>query len=211
MKQQPSRILQEYIESTILPQYDNFDAAHRRDHVEWVINEALRLAAYYDVSVDMLYAAAAFHDTGLAFGREEHHIHSARIIRADEFINTYFTPAQIDIIADAAEDHRASNRHEPRTIYGRLVAEADRQIFPEVCMRRTVQYGLKHYPEMSREEHYERFRQHLVEKYGRGGYLRCWIPQSDNAERLEQLRDVIDNETLLREHFNTLFDNLNNC
>ena len=78
-------------------------------------------------------------------------------------------------------------------------------------MRRTVQYGLKHYPEMSREEHYERFRQHLVEKYGRGGYLRCWIPQSDNAERLEQLRDVIDNETLLREHFNTLFDKLNNC
>lgn len=208
---QPTQHLQEYIEGQILPRYDRFDAAHQRDHAQWVINEALRLGEYYNIDVDMLYTAAAFHDTGLEFGREEHHIYSAQIIRNDAFINTLFTSEQVEIIADAAEDHRASNTHEPRTIYGRLVAEADRQIIPEVCMRRTVQYGLKHYPEMSTEEHYARLREHLVEKYGRGGYLRCWIPQSDNAIHLEELRDIIDNESLLRQYFNTIFDTLRNC
>lgn len=205
---QPSYDIREYVERNILPRYDNFDAAHRRDHAEWVIGEALRLAEYYDVDVDIVFVAAAFHDTGLEFGREEHHRHSARIIREDEFINSRFNTEQIAIMADAAEDHRASNQHEPRTIYGRLVAEADRQIIPEVCMRRTVQYGLKHYPEMSVEEHYERFRQHLVEKYGRGGYLRCWIPQSDNVQRLELLRDIIDDEEQLRDNFNTILTTL---
>ena len=30
----------------------------------------------------------------------------------------------IGIIADAAEDHRASSKNEPRTIYGKLIAES---------------------------------------------------------------------------------------
>ena len=33
--------LKDYIEQEILPQYDGFDAAHRRDHAEKVICESL--------------------------------------------------------------------------------------------------------------------------------------------------------------------------
>ena len=44
------------------------------------------------------------------------------------------------------EDHRASTDHEPRSIYGKIVAEADRIIDPDITLRRTVQYGLKQNP-----------------------------------------------------------------
>ena len=51
------------------------------------------------------------------------------------------TDEQLLQMKEAIEDHRASNKQAPRTIYGMIVAEADRIIDPEVTLRRTVQYG----------------------------------------------------------------------
>lgn len=204
----PSETLLEYLYTRILPLYDSFDAAHSRQHALDVMAESLRLAEGYTVDVNMVIAAAAFHDVGLAHGRAEHHIHSARIIRADEFLRKFFSPEDVDTIATAAEDHRASSSHPPRTIYGCIIAEADRQIVPEVILRRTVQYGLEHYPELSPEGHYARFCDHLHEKYGRGGYLRLWVADSPNATALEQLRTIIDDERLLRQSFLRIFSEL---
>ena len=194
--------LQRYVEQQIIPRYDCFDQAHRRDHVLMVIRQSLELTEHLDVDVDMVYAIAAFHDTGLCEGREHHHEASARIIRADKQLRQWFTEEQIDVMADAAEDHRASASHAPRTIYGRIVAEADRFIDPETIIRRTVQFGIDHYPALAREEHYQRMLTHLHEKYGREGYLNLWFPDSPNAARLERLRQMMDDEEQLR----TLFD-----
>ena len=66
--------LKEYIESEIIPRYDNFDGAHRRDHVRSVIRQSQELSRYYDVNPEILYAAAAYHDLGLCEGREKHHL-----------------------------------------------------------------------------------------------------------------------------------------
>ena len=110
-------------------------------------------------------------------------------------------------MAEAVEDHRASAAHEPRSIYGRIVAEADRFIDPETIIRRTVQYGLEHYPQLSREEHYQRMVAHLHEKYGRGGYLKLWFEDSPNAVRLEQLREMMTDEALLHRLFDRFFLN----
>ena len=193
--------IKKYIESAILPLYDNFDAAHRRDHVSMVIKQSLEIAEHLDVNPDMVYVIAAYHDTGLCEGREHHHEVSAKIIKADENLKKWFTKEQIQTMADAAEDHRASAKNEPRTIYGRIVAEADRFIDPETIVRRTIQYGLDHYPELSKEQQYERMMQHLHEKYGRNGYLKLWFPESPNTARLERLRQIIDNEKEIKEIF----------
>lgn len=205
--------LQQYVEQEILPRYDHHDAAHRRDHAETVINQSLVIArqlnAHGDsLDEDMVYAIAAYHDTGLCEGRERHHEASARIIRQDKELLRWFTGEQIEIMADAAEDHRASAKHAPRTIYGRIVAEADRVIVPETIIMRTIQYGLDHYPALDREAHYERTVQHLREKYGDGGYLQLWFPDSPNAARLQQLRQIINDPTQLRDVFDTLFDKM---
>lgn len=165
------KTLRQYIETEIIPRYDSFDAAHRRDHVEYVIAQSLKLAEHYDVDRDMVYVIAAYHDTGLAVDRKTHHLESGRIIRSDQNLRQWFSEGQIEMMAQAVEDHRASSDHEPRSIYGKIVAEADRQIDPETIIRRTVQYGLSHYPGLDREGHWNRMLEHLNEKYAEGGYL----------------------------------------
>jgi len=147
-----------------------------------------------DADGELLYAAAAYHDTGLVEGRERHHLVSGEIVRSDQRLREWFSEEQIELIAEAAEDHRASSDHAPRSLYGRIIAEADRFIEAETIIRRTVQYSLQHYPELSREGHLERCLGHLKEKYGDGGYLKLWIPESPNARRLEELRAIIRNE-----------------
>ena len=194
-----------YIENEIIPRYDHFDAAHQRDHVNMVIQQSLEIAEHLDVDLNMVYVIAAYHDTGLCEGRERHHEVSAQIIKADENLRKWFTEEQIQTMADAAEDHRASAKHEPRTIYGRIVAEADRFIDPETIVRRTIQYGLDHYSELSKKQQYDRMMQHLHEKYGRNGYLKLWFPESPNAARLEKLRQMIDEETEIKKIFISLF------
>ncbi|MBQ8455278.1 MAG: HD domain-containing protein [Bacteroidaceae bacterium] len=193
--------LQQYIEREILPRYDHFDKAHQQDHVRMVIRQSLELADKMDVDVNMVYAIAAYHDTGLQEGREHHHVVSAHIILADNVLRQWFAEEQIAVMADAVEDHRASAGHEPQTVYGRIVAEADRYIEPATIIRRTIQYGLDHYPEIDREEHFSRMLAHLHEKYGRNGYLKLWFPDSPNALRLEQLRRMMDDEHILRNMF----------
>lgn len=195
-----------YVEREILPRYDHFDPAHRRDHALMVIQQSVEIASHLDVDNNMVYAIAVYHDTGLSEGREVHHEVSARILKADQQLRKWFSEEQIQTMADAAEDHRASAKRPPRTIYGRIVAEADRFIEPETIIRRTVQYGLEHYPELDKEGHYERTLAHLHEKYGRNGYLKLWFTESPNALRLEQLRQMMEDEAVLRRIFERCFE-----
>lgn len=194
--------LEKYIYEEIVPRYREFDDAHKEDHALTVIDQAMKLLDGCNVPVDrnILLAAAACHDLGLINGRDRHHLDSGEIIRKDVNLRRWFTEEQIETIAQAAEDHRASGTSEPRSIYGMIVAEADRVIDGETIIRRTVQFGFKHYPGLDKEGHTARAVAHLKEKYGRGGYLKLWIPWSDNAARLSALQDVIaDDEAILKE------------
>ena len=208
--------LEKYIYEEVVPRYREFDDAHKEDHALMVISQAMHLLAGWDewvasqqdvdpiwlqsVNRNMLLAAAACHDLGLVNGRDNHHTDSGVIIRTDARLEAWFTPEQIEIIAQAAEDHRASGKGAPRSIYGMIVAEADRVIDGETIIRRTMQFGFKHYPDLDREGHIVRAIGHLHEKYGRGGYLKLWIPWSENAVRLNALQDIIaDPEAILRE------------
>lgn len=199
-------ILQSYIEKEIIPLYTYFDKAHQTDHVRNVIEESLKLAKHYPVDTTMVYVIAAFHDIGLCQGREYHHIASGEILRNNLILRQWFNESQITIMAEAVEDHRASNTHPPRSIYGKIVAEADRLISPHSILLRTIQYGLSHYPNLSKEEQYLRFCNHLQEKYAEGGYLKLWIPESENAKHLNELREIINNKEKLRKTFDILFD-----
>ena len=194
-----------FVESAIVPRYKDFDKAHREDHARSVISRALDLATHYPVDRNLVYAAAACHDLGLSVDRKTHHLESGRIIREMNELGQWFSADEIETIAQAAEDHRASSDHEPRSLYGRIVAEADRLIEPQQIIRRTVQFGLSHYPELDKEGHWQRTLEHLHEKYYYGGYLKLWIPESPNSARLEELRRIIRDESLLRSIFETIW------
>lgn len=191
--------LKEYVEQEILPRHENYDAAHRPNHIRRVIARSMMLQPSA-----MTYAAAAFHDIGICEGREVHHLASGRIIRADKELHRWFTEAEIEAIAQAAEDHRASATSRPRSLLGCILSEADRDIEPETIVRRTVEYGLSHYPELDREGHWQRTLEHLHEKYAEGGYLKLWMDNSPNAAPLKELRELIQDEPRLRKLFDTM-------
>lgn len=197
-----------YLDTSILPLYDHFDAAHRRDHVRMVIKQSMQIAHQLDVDEAMVYTIAVYHDTGLNKERKTHHIVSGQIVREDRNLKNWFNEQQIETIAQAVEDHRASSNHEPRSIYGKIVAEADRYIEPMKIIKRTVQYGLEHYPELNKEEHYKRTLQHMHEKYAEGGYLKLWFPESPNRQRLEALQTIIRDEEQLKSIFEEIFNRL---
>lgn len=199
--------LQEYVESEVIPRYAAFDKAHREDHARTVIERAMAMGKAYDIDENMLYAAAACHDLGLEADRKTHHLESGRIIREDARLREWFTPEQIETVAEAAEDHRASATTPPRSIYGCLVAEADRMIEPVTIIRRTVQFGFAHYPELDKEGHWQRTLEHLHEKYAEGGYLHLLIPGSPNEAPLAELRSIIRDEKRLRGIFEDIYRN----
>ena len=198
--------LMEYVETTILPRYTQFDKAHNLSHVSKVIKASLELARQMGAQVNMAYTIAAYHDLGMEGPRAIHHLTSGNILTADKRLLKWFTPAQLKIMKEAVEDHRASAAHAPRSIYGKIVAEADRDMDPETVIRRTIQYGLSHYPEKDKEGHWERFMEHMESKYSTHGYIKMWIPGSENEKKLNQLREYIAHPEAMRPIFDRLYD-----
>ena len=206
MPKQPSLDLMEFIETQILPQYAHFDRAHNMEHVTRVIRRSLELASRTGADIDMVYAIAAYHDLGMSGPRAVHHITGGKILKQDARLKRWFSAEQMNIMKEAVEDHRASASRAPRSLYGKIVAEADRDIDSAQVFRRTVQYGLSNYPELGKEQQWQRFREHMEQKYSAHGYIKLWIPGSPNEERLKELRCIISNEQELRRHFELYYN-----
>ena len=202
----PSLDLVEFIETQILPQYQQFDRAHNMEHVTRVIRSSLQLAQQTGADIDMVYAIAAYHDLGLTGPRAIHHLTSGKILMADARLKRWFSPEQLRMMKEAVEDHRASASRAPRSIYGKIVAEADRDLEPINVIRRTIQFGLANYAELDREGHWKRLKQHLDEKYSTRGYIHLWISGSQNERWLNELRQLIVTPSDLRPIFERIFD-----
>ncbi len=201
LKNTPSLDLVEFVEMQILPQYAQFDKAHNMEHVTRVIRRSLDLVKSTGADINMAYAIAAYHDLGLSGPRAIHHITGGKILMADARLKRWFSADQLKVMKEAIEDHRASASHAPRSIYGKIVAEADRDLSPEVVLRRTVQFGLSNYPELTQEQQWQRFKEHMDQKYSVNGYIRLWIPGSQNEKNLQLLRNIIADTPKLKEQF----------
>ena len=204
--------LKAFIEAEIIPEYKSFGRSHNVEHVRRVISNSLELAKFLGdgkIDEDMAYAIAAYHDLGMSGPREIHHITSGKILMEDTRLRKWFSPEQLLVMKEAVEDHRASSDHAPRSVYGRIVAEADRDLEPDVVFTRAIEYGLEHYPELGKEAQWRRFAKHMDEKYSSNGYITLWIPGSPNERNLKQIRAVIADRNALRRTFDEIFDRLN--
>lgn len=201
----PSLDLVEFVETQILPRYANFDRAHNLEHVTRVIRRSLDLVRITGADINMAYTIAAYHDLGMSGPRAIHHITGGKIIASDARLKKWFSREQIKIMKEAVEDHRASASRSPRSLYGKIVAEADRDISVDVVVRRTILYGLANYPLLDKEGQWKRFRQHMDEKYSVNGYIRLWLPHSPNEKSLNELRELISHPQQLREVFDRIF------
>lgn len=206
MKNNPSLDLVEFVETQILPRYTAFDKAHNLSHAQQVIAQSLQLARQLGADLDMAYVVAAYHDLGLEGPRAVHHLTSGKILIQDARLKKWFALEQLRMMKEAVEDHRASASRAPRSLYGKIVAEADRDIRPETVIRRTIQFGLANYPELDAEQQWQRFMQHMDEKYSTHGYIRLWIQGSENERRLNELRALIAEPAKMRPVFDRLFE-----
>ncbi len=201
----PSLDLVEFVETKILPQYAEFDRAHNMEHVTRVIRRSLDLVKTTGADINMVYAIAAYHDLGMSGPRAIHHITGGKILASDARLKKWFSTEQIKIMKEAVEDHRASASRAPRSLYGKIIAEADRDIDVEVVVRRTIQYGLSNYPEKDKDEQWQRFKEHMDSKYSADGYIKLWLPKSPNEKSLNELRNLIADKQKLREAFDRIW------
>lgn len=199
----------DFVEKQILPRYLDFGPSHGIRHAQTVIRESLALARILGADEDMAYVVAAYHDLGLSGPRAIHHITSGKILMSDARLRKWFSADQIRIMKEAVEDHRASTSHQPRNIYGKIVAEADRDLDMERVFGRAIMYGIEHYPLLGKEGQWDRFKKHMMEKYSENGYIRLWIPKSPNESRLKDIRRIIADEPMLRTHFDRLYNDIN--
>ena len=208
MQNQVDLTLMEFVEKQILPRYTAFGESHGLYHVTRVIKNSLELARMLGADINMAYAIAAYHDLGMEGPRAIHHITSGKILTADARLKKWFSPEQIKIMREAVEDHRASASHAPRSIYGKIVAEADRDIDIDTVFTRAIQYGIEHDPDKDKEWQFKRFDSHMEEKYSNNGYIKLWIPHSPNEKKIKELRDIIVNKELLRQYFDKIYDKI---
>lgn len=205
MKQQVSLEIMEFVERQILPRYNAFGESHGLRHVTRVIKNSLRLADVTGADIDMVYVIAAYHDLGMEGPRAIHHLTSGKILMADARLKKWFNADQLKVMKEAVEDHRASSSRQPRSIYGKIVAEADRDIDVHEIFLRAIQYGKENGQDKTVEEHWERFAQHMDEKYSNNGYIKLWIPNSPNEKALKELRNIIEDKKLLRKAFDDIW------
>lgn len=205
MKQQVSLEIMEFVERQILPRYNAFGESHGLRHVTRVIKNSLRLADVTGADIDMVYVIAAYHDLGMEGPRAIHHLTSGKILMADARLKKWFNADQLKVMKEAVEDHRATSSRQPRSIYGKIVAEADRDIDVHEIFLRAIQYGKENDPDKTVEEHWERFAQHMDEKYSNNGYIKLWIPNSPNEKALKELRNIIEDKKLLRKAFDDIW------
>ena len=204
--QQVSLDIMEFIERNILPKYNNFGKSHGLQHVMRVIDNSIQLAHHTGADVNIAYVIAAYHDLGMSGPRAIHHITSGKILSSDNRLKKWFSDDQLRIMKEAVEDHRASSSHAPRSLYGKIVAEADRDLDPETVFTRAVEFGLENEPLKNKEEQWTRFQKHMNEKYSFNGYIHLWIPGSPNANNLKTIQNIISDDELLRTEFERIYN-----
>lgn len=198
--------LQRYIEINIIPQYIKNDKAHKEDHVRCVINNSMLIADKYNVDKNIVYTAAAYHDLGLVIERKRHEIFSKEIMLNDKRLDVFFNDEEKAIIADAILAHRASREVEPNSIYGKIVADADRDLIPVHIIERTTLYSLENFPQYTKNEHYIRSLGHIEDKYAKEGYIKLWLDSELNNNNLEKLRNLISNEIRFKKVFDYYYE-----
>lgn len=206
MQQEVNLDIMAFVEQNILPRYNAFGKSHGLTHVQRVIKNSLELARMLGADLNMAYVIAAYHDLGMSGPRAIHHITGGKILAADARLKRWFSDDQIKVMKEAVEDHRASSSHAPRSIYGKIVAEADRDLDPETVFTRAIEFGLEHYPELDKDGQWKRFNQHMEEKYSSHGYIHLWIPNSPNEKNLKIIQNIIADKTQLRAVFDRIFN-----
>lgn len=194
-----SKEVEGYVECNILPVYRNFDKAHNENHIKDVQSRSLKILEGLkrnDINVEMVYVIASYHDIGCKISRKGHHIYSGQILREDEKLKEWFSDEQIEIMAQACEDHSTSSGHAPRSIYGQIVSDADKDLDLKIFLLRGWHYSLHYKPELTYEEHITDLHNEIIKRFGdesEGGknLAKFYIKTKENIEFVKLVKAYV--------------------
>lgn len=182
-----------YLSEVIQFHYNQNDKGHGIEHAKYVINRSLKFASQVEfVNFEMVYVIASYHDVAHHIDAKKHETISAKMLNEDKRLRLFFTDDQIKIMSEAVEDHRSSMDGDPRSIYGKIVSSADRNIDIETTLKRCYLYNRKHYPEYNKEEIIEECRQFIIKKFGFKGYARTkmYFEDKDYEKYLNDITEL---------------------
>ena len=205
--------LKKYILQKIKSEYKKFDKSHNISHFNFVTKNCVNYAKELNkrgenINLDIAYIIGAFHDYGIKDGRENHAKNSAKYVRTDKVLKKYYDNKTIELMAQAVEDHSSHLSYEPRSIYGKLVADADRNNTIYLVFSRPVKYSLLNLKGISRQEHIERVYNFVQSKFGKNGYVKYWIDIEDTRKEQQALFDLLDKEVECKNYIAGIFDEI---
>lgn len=197
--------LRKYIEESIFPLYDLNGPSHGIKHIKEVIERSFQIIEEYEkneknpvkINYDLAYIIAAYHDIGDHIDRKKHHIISGEIMFEDNNLDEFISPEEKIKAKEAIEDHRASNKKLPRSIYGRIVLTADRNdSIPNFFIRR-INFCLERHPEYSKEQVIKEIYDSTIKKFGKDGYANekpGYMPSEKLKEYFKILHELIEDK-----------------
>lgn len=131
------------------------------------------------------------------------------MVREDKFLNSYFDKETVELIAQAVEDHSSHLSYEPRSIYGKIVADADRNNSVYLVFSRPIKYGLKNEKQITTKQgHLDRVYNFVNEKFGRNGYVKYWLDIPDTKKEQNAVWNLLDNKKECYAYMSGLFDEI---
>ena len=205
------RALRDFVDREIKPMYKTFDKAHNLSHFKFVTENCVNYAKRLiddgnNIDLEIVYIVGALHDIGISKGREGHAKSSGEMVRANKELKKLFDKDTIEMIAEAVEDHSSHLSYEPRSIYGKIVADADRNNTMYLVFSRPIKYGIKNEPQYSRLEQIDRVYEFVQKKFGRNGYVKYWLDIPETRKEQNDVWELLDNETLCKKYIAGIFD-----
>lgn len=206
--------LKEYIKNEIKSKYKNFDKGHNIAHFNFVTKNCVNYGKQLidkgeKVDLDIAYIVGAYHDIGITMGREGHALSSGKILRKDKMLKNFYSEEIIEMMAQAVEDHSSHLSYEPRNIYGKIVADADRNNTKYLVFSRPIKYGLKNEQKgMSKEWHINRVYNFVNSKFGRNGYVKYQLDIPDTKKEQNEVWQLLDDEKKCKLYIEGLFDEI---
>lgn len=187
-----------HIQEKVFPVYEKNDKGHGMKHIRQVIARSFELVNEnnLDVNMNMIYTTAAYHDIGRKSERDKdnHEEISAEMMREDLELPKYFSEEELKLIEEAIVDHRASLEYEPRSIYGKIVSSADREIFVDAMLERSYYYQKNKHPEADKLGVIEYSYKKLSSKYGKDGYAKMYFKDKKYEDFISEMQALLDNK-----------------
>ena len=159
-----------------------------------------------DIDLEIAYVVGALHDIGIEKGRDGHALSSGKMVREDKRLRGFYDDDTIEMIAQAVEDHSSHLEYEPRSIYGKIVADADRNNSMYLVFSRPVKFGLKNEKEYNREEQIDRAYKFVQKKFGRNGYVKYWLDIPQTTKEQHKVWELLDNELACKMYIAGILD-----